>query len=191
MSVSCRDSFSGYGGSWPFPPSVGGIVACGLRLVRAKMRALATLSAYVLNSAPGVICLIHSQYSCTMHTGSLRIETFNIQTPASTYVARCIDSTAHDHHLLDPQKRLRIFCGGERKVSQWSYSHNRNRVRLVLPQQLEHLLVRWLQRGREQRVLVLYTPQRLCLLCRQILRHRQEEGLPCFRGRQVRVLKSG
>jgi hypothetical protein len=55
LSVSCLDSFSGYGGSWPFPLNVGGIVACGLRLVSAKMRALATLSAYVLNSAPGVI----------------------------------------------------------------------------------------------------------------------------------------
>lgn len=37
------------------PLSVGGMVVRGLGFVNAKTRALATLSAYVLNSAPGVI----------------------------------------------------------------------------------------------------------------------------------------
>lgn len=56
FSFSGRESFSGYGGSWPLPLSVGGMVVRGLEFVSAKTRALATLSAYVLNSAPGVIC---------------------------------------------------------------------------------------------------------------------------------------
>jgi len=57
--TSCLLSFSGYAGNCSFtrPLSTGGIVMRGFKLVSANTRALATLSAYVLNSAPGVIWL--------------------------------------------------------------------------------------------------------------------------------------
>jgi hypothetical protein len=93
----------------------------------------------------------------------------------STHVTRCIDSTTHDYNLLDPQKRLGVFCCRECKVRQRSYSDNRDRIRLVVPEQLEHLLVRWLQRGCEQRVTLLDSLQLCCLFFRQVLRQRQEE----------------
>lgn len=57
FKTSCLLSFSGYGGNCSFvcPLRTGGIVMRGFGLVSANTRALATLSAYVLNSAPGVI----------------------------------------------------------------------------------------------------------------------------------------
>lgn len=67
VNFSCRDSFFGYGdrnggggSALCFPGgagATGGIMEAGFGDVRAKTRAAATLSAYVLNSAPGVIWL--------------------------------------------------------------------------------------------------------------------------------------
>lgn len=71
-----------------------------------------------------------------------------------TYVSGSINRTAHYNNLLDSQESLGIFGCCECKICQWADGYNGDRVWLVVSEQLEHLLMGWLQRRLKKRMLL-------------------------------------
>jgi len=67
----------------------------------------------------------------------------------TTYVTRRFNSSTHDNNLFDLQERLWILGSRNGKVRQRANCYNRNCIRLILSQQVEHYFMRRLQRGLE------------------------------------------
>lgn len=102
-----------------------------------------------------------------------------------------LNSAPHDHNLLYPKKGFGILGRGNREIRQGPDGDNRNTILLILPQDIEHHLVRRLQRRREERMLVLDCLQRSSLFRGEVFRPRLEERLPCFCGGKMGMLGGG
>jgi hypothetical protein len=146
----------------------------GFRLVSAKMRALATLSAYVLNSAPGVIWLRRfsnlrmgvlelfdqvevgnrdsldfsrssdGSYASSMSCSYARMQRGQIRRRMA-YVSRRFDRATHDNNFFDFQECFGVLGGSNSEIGQRSHCYDGDCVWFIIPENLQHNLMSWLQ----------------------------------------------
>lgn len=106
----------------------------------------------------------------------------------STHVPGNVYSTAHNDNLFHAKEGLGVFCGRQSQVGEWADSDQRHRIRLILAQCSQDLLVSRTPRGGER--MILRISASLDGLDALVINRWVEEVLPSLTGSEVRVLYS-